>query len=73
MSLMHVGVQGALQRTNTGPASEANRQLGAERAAQDPAKLAKAIRIVKAALSSGRITLADITQESGKGADDVAA
>ncbi len=67
MSVMHVGAKGSLQRTNTGPASEANRQLGAERAAQDAAKLAKAVRIVRAALSSGRLALADLAQESGKG------
>ena len=41
-------------------AIERNRELGALRAIDDPAKLAKAARIVRAALERQRLSLADL-------------
>lgn len=63
MARIHTGAHGP-QRTNTAAAAEANRQFGAERAADDPVKLAKAIRIVRVALSRGRITITDLDGET---------
>lgn len=42
------------------PAIERNRELGALRAIDDPAKLARAARIVRLALERQRISLADL-------------
>jgi hypothetical protein len=47
----------------TDAAHEAVRQYAAERAAADPVKLAKATRIIRAALAAGRLTLADLTPD----------
>lgn len=45
----HQGYRG-VQRTNTTAATEATQQYAAERAIEDPAKLAKAVRIVRTAV-----------------------
>ena len=50
----------AARSTRTAAASERNRELGALRAIDDPAKLAKAARIVRLALERKRLTLADL-------------
>lgn len=47
-------------RYNTTPATEAIQNYAAERAIDDPVKLAKAARIVRLALERKRLTLADI-------------
>ena len=44
----------------TAAAAERNRELGAQRAAADPAKLDRATRIVRLALARGLLTLADL-------------
>lgn len=48
-----------LPRTHA--ATEANKRNSAHRAVDDPAQLARAARIVRAALARNRITLADLT------------
>lgn len=57
----HIGRTGRPQRTNTEPATEAVRQYAAERAVNDPEKLARAARIVRAALARQVLTLTDLT------------
>lgn len=47
-------------RANIGPANEANRQYAAERAIDDPVKLAKAARIIRVALARKRISIEDL-------------
>lgn len=59
----HIGARGP-QRTNTGPAAEANRQFGAERAAKDPKRLDKSLRVVKTAVALETLTLADLIRET---------
>lgn len=44
----------------TAAATEAVQQYAADRAIYDPAKLAKAVRIVRTALAAGRLTLDEI-------------
>lgn len=44
----------------TAAAAERNRELGAERAIDDPVKLARAARIIRIALARRRLTLADL-------------
>lgn len=46
--------------SRTGPATAAVQQYAAERAIDDPAKLAKAARIVRIALERKRLKLADL-------------
>ncbi|WP_030443145.1 hypothetical protein [Actinoplanes subtropicus] len=58
----HVGPRG-LQRTNTAAATEARKRKTAVRAIDDPAKLARAARIVRAALASDRITIDELTTD----------
>lgn len=48
----------------TAAASEKQRELGAERAIDDPVKLAKAARIVRLALARQRLTLDELTEPS---------
>ena len=48
----------------TAAAAERNRELGAIRAIDDPAKFAKAVRIVRLALQRKRLSLADLGFES---------
>lgn len=55
----HSGPNGP-QRTNTAAATEAVKQYAAERAVDDPVKLARAARIVRAALARRALTLADL-------------
>lgn len=62
----HIGHRGR-QRTNTAAAIEATKRLAAERAVDDPVKLAKAARIVRVALARQRLTLADLTPLPGAG------
>jgi len=57
----HIGAKGAPQRTNTVNAIEKVRQLAAERAIDDPVKLGRAARIVRAALARNRLTVEDLT------------
>lgn len=52
--------QTAVELAKTAAASERNRELGAIRAIDDPAKLARAARIVRIALERQRISLADL-------------
>lgn len=42
-------------------AIERNQQLAADRAIDDPAKLARAARIIRTALERGRISVEDLT------------
>jgi hypothetical protein len=49
---------------NTAPATEAVQRYAAERAIDDPAKLARAARIVRAALARKRLTLDELTAPS---------
>lgn len=60
----HVGPNGP-QRTNTTAATEAVQQYAAERAIDDPAKLARAARIVRLALERRKLTEDDIRPASG--------
>ncbi|GAA1839949.1 hypothetical protein [Asanoa iriomotensis] len=46
---------------NTGPARAVALRRAAERAADDPAKLSKAVRIVRAAIERQQLTLSDLT------------
>lgn len=46
---------------DTAPARAEHERRAAERAVDDPAKLARAARIVRAALARQRLTLADLT------------
>jgi hypothetical protein len=46
--------------SRTAAATEANSQYAADRAVDDPIKLAKAARIVRTALARQRLTLADL-------------
>lgn len=48
----------------TAAASEAHRQHAAERAIDDPVKLARAARIVRLALARQRLTLDELTAPS---------
>ncbi len=48
------------QRTNTAPAIEATQQHAADRAIDDPVKLARAARIVRTALARQRLTLDEL-------------
>lgn len=50
----------AVQVAKTAAAAERNRELGAIRAIDDPAKLARAARIVRIALERQRLSLADL-------------
>ncbi len=50
----------AAQLAKTAAASERNRELGAERAIDDPVKLAKAARIVRIALARKRLAPTDL-------------
>lgn len=52
----------------TAPAQEANKRNAALRAIDDPAKLARAARIVRAALERQRLTLEDLTSDKRDGA-----
>jgi hypothetical protein len=49
-----------LQRTNVAPAHQARKQYAAERAIDDPAKLARAARIVRLAIARNRLSVEDI-------------
>lgn len=49
---------------NTGPAVQALKQYAAERAADDPVKLARAIRIVRVALVRNHVTVDDLLPAS---------
>lgn len=55
----HQGPKGP-QRTNTAAATAAVQQHAAERAIDDPAKLAKAARIVRLALERKRLSASDL-------------
>lgn len=64
--------------SRTAAATEAAQRWHAERAIDDPTKLARAARIVRAALARQRLTLADLTPldppapatQDGGGRDD---
>ena len=45
---------------NTAPAAEVNRLRFAKAAAEDPAKLARAVRIVRVGLEQGKLNPADL-------------
>jgi hypothetical protein len=64
----HIGPRGP-QRTNTAAATEAVQQYAAERAIDDPAKLAKAARIVRLALERRKLSEADIRPANAGGPD----
>lgn len=49
-----------MQEPRTAAATEAVQQYAAERAIDDPAKLARAVRIVRTALAKNRITIAQL-------------
>lgn len=51
----------------TANATEAIKQYAAERAIDDPVKLARAARIVRTALARHRLTLEELTRASGEG------
>lgn len=53
----------APRQPNTGPATAAAIAARDRRAAEDPEKLARAARVVRAALTHGRLTLADLVPE----------
>ena len=55
----HIGHRGP-QRTNTAAATAAVQLQAAERAIDDPAKLARAARIVRLAIERRRLTLEDL-------------
>lgn len=48
----------------TAAAAEANRQFGAERAAKNPDRLAKSVRVVKTAVAMETLTLTDLIRET---------
>lgn len=48
----------------TAAAAEANRRFGAERAAKDPKRLSKAVRVVVTAVALDTYTLADLILET---------
>lgn len=56
----HIGNRGR-RRTNVGPAVEAAKHYAAERAIDDPVKLARAARIVRLALERRRLTIDELT------------
>jgi hypothetical protein len=59
----------ALDRTvDTAPARAAMLANAADRAVDDPAKLARAARIVRAALARRKLTLDDLTPPDGEAA-----
>lgn len=58
-----------MSTVRTAAATEAVQQYAAERAVDDPAKLAKAARIVRAALARQRLTLADLRPTEGGAGD----
>lgn len=47
----------------TAAATAANQRYAAQRAAGDPARLARAVRIVRIALRRGRVSLEELTTE----------
>lgn len=49
-----------MSKTQTAAAIEATKLYAAERAADDPTKLAKAVRIVRAGLARNRLTVDDL-------------
>lgn len=53
---------------NTGPAVQALKQYAAERAADDPVKLARAVRIVRVALARNRVTVDDLLPATSEAA-----
>ena len=55
--------------SRTTAASERNRELGAERAVDDPVKLARAVRIVRIALARKRLALADLSAPDQEAAE----
>jgi hypothetical protein len=61
----HVGPRGP-QRTNTAPATEAVKQYAAERAIDDPVKLAQAARIIRTALARQRLTIDELTSDTSE-------
>lgn len=60
----HIGPNGR-QRTNQRPAVEAIKFHTAQRHAADPARLARAVRTVRAALATGAVALAELTPLHG--------
>jgi len=52
-------------KPRTANATEAVKQYAAERAIDDPVKLERAARIVRAALARQRLTIADLTAPVG--------
>lgn len=56
--------------SDTAAATEALQNYAAERAIDDPAKLAKAARIVRAALARNRLTIDDLTADRDRRAPD---
>lgn len=55
------------QISRTAAATAATQQYAAERAIDDPAKLARAARIVRTALARGRLSVEDLTTEAAEG------
>jgi hypothetical protein len=55
----------------TAAATEAVQQYAAERAIDDPAKLARAARIVRAALARKRLTIAELEPDFSATASDL--
>lgn len=56
-----------LPKPRTANATEAIKQYSAERAIDDPAKLARATRIVRAALARNRLTIDELTPSTQDG------
>lgn len=54
--------------SRTAAATAATQQYAAERAIDDPAKLARAARIVRTALARGRLAIEDLTTSDGEAA-----
>ncbi len=50
--------------SRTAAAAEANRQMGAERAAKNPERLSKALRTVRTAVAIETLTLDDLIRET---------
>lgn len=64
-----MGLSGtAPDRQRTAAAAERNKQLAAERALDDPAKLERAARLIRLALERGRLAPADILPDADRAA-----
>lgn len=57
-----------MSKAQTAAATEAVQRYAAERAIDDPVKLARAARIVRTALARRRLTIAELTVEAGDAA-----